>query len=185
MVELETERLRLRGWRPEDREPFAALNADPVVMEHFAGPLSREISDSYVDLIEAAFAERGWDLWAVERKDTGAFIGFVGLDVPRFEAPFLPGIEMGWRLAHEHWGHGFAPEAAREVLRFAFEDLALEEVLAFTTVANTNSRRVMEKLGLVHHPDEDFDHPNVPVDSPVRPHVLYRITADRYRSRLV
>jgi ribosomal-protein-alanine N-acetyltransferase len=182
LVSLQTERLLLRPWRPEDRAPFAALNADPVVMRWFPSVLTREESDALVDRIEGAFAEHGWGLWAAERRDTGAFTGFIGLSIPGFEAPFLPGVEVGWRLAQEHWGRGFAPEGAAEALRFAFEVLGLSEVLSFTTVANANSRRVMEKLGLVHHPDEDFDHPRVPADSPIRPHVLYRITREAWRA---
>lgn len=182
--ELATERLRLRAWRPEDREPYAVLNADPVVMEHFVAPLTRAESDAHVDRIEAAFAEHGWGLWAAERTDTSTFIGFIGLGIPGFDAPFLPGVEVGWRLAHEHWGLGFAPEGAAAALQLAFHDLELAEVLSFTTVANTNSRRVMEKIGLVHDAADDFDHPSVPVGHRIRRHVLYRITADRYRSRL-
>lgn len=174
-MELETPRLRLRYWRDEDREPYAALNADPVVMEHFVAPLSRAESDGHADRIEAAFAEHGWGLWAAERKDSRAFIGFIGLGIPGFEAPFLPSVEVGWRLAHAHWGQGFAPEGAREVLRVAFTDLDLPEVLSFTAVGNVNSRRVMEKIGLVHHPDEDFDHPMVPEGHRIRRHVLYRV----------
>jgi RimJ/RimL family protein N-acetyltransferase len=151
-------------------------------MRWFPSVLTREESDALVDRIEGAFAEHGWGLWAAERRDTGAFTGFIGLSIPGFEAPFLPGVEVGWRLAQEHWGRGFAPEGAAAALRFAFEVLGLEEVLSFTTVANANSRRVMEKLGLVHHPDEDFDHPRVPADSPIRPHVLYRITREAWRA---
>jgi ribosomal-protein-alanine N-acetyltransferase len=182
LVSLQTERLLLRPWRPEDRAPFAALNADPVVMRWFPSVLTREESDALVDRIEGAFAEHGWGLWAAERRDTGAFTGFIGLSIPGFEAPFLPGVEVGWRLAQEHWGRGFAPEGAAEALRFGFEVLGLAEVLSFTTVGNAKSRRVMEKLGLVHHPDEDFDHPRVPADSPIRPHVLYRITREAWRA---
>ena len=174
MVELATARLRLRHWRDADRAPYAALNADPVVMEHFVAPLTRAQSDEHADRIEVAFAEHGWGLWAAERIDTGTFIGFIGLGIPRFEAPFLPAVEVGWRLAKEHWGLGFAPEGAREALRFAFEELALPEVVSFTARTNHNSRRVMEKIGMVHHPEEDFEHPNVPEGHPIRPHVLYR-----------
>jgi RimJ/RimL family protein N-acetyltransferase len=178
-VELETERLRLRRWTDADRDPYAVLNADPIVMEHFVAPLSRAESDAHVDRIEAFFAEHGWGLWAAERRDTGTFIGFIGLGIPRFDAAFLPGVEVGWRLAKEHWGQGFAPEGAKEALRFAFEDLALPEVLSFTAVANTNSRRVMEKIGMVHDPADDFDHPSVPEGHRIRRHVLYRITPQR------
>lgn len=183
MVELRTGRMRLRTWRPEDRLPYAALNADPVVMEHFEAPLTRAQSDAHVDHIEARFAEHGWGLWAAERLDTDTFMGFIGLSIPGFEAPFLPGVEVGWRLAQEHWGMGFAPEGALEALRFAFDELGLAEVLSFTTVANAKSRRVMEKIGLVHHPEDDFDHPNVAEDSPIRPHVVYRITRADYTLR--
>jgi RimJ/RimL family protein N-acetyltransferase len=151
-------------------------------MRWFPSVLTREESDALVDRIEGAFAEHGWGLWAAERRDTGAFTGFIGLSIPGFDAPFLPGVEVGWRLAQEHWGRGFAPEGAAEALRFAFEVLGLAEVLSFTTVGNAKSRRVMEKLGLVHHPDEDFDHPRVPADSPIRPHVLYRITREAWRA---
>ena len=180
VVELETERLRLRAWRPEDRDPYAALNADPVVMEHFVAPLTRAESDDHVDRIERRFAERGWDLWAAERTDSGAFIGFIGLAIPGFDAPFLPSVEVGWRLAQEHWGNGFAPEGASAVLAFAFDDLGLPEVLSFTSVGNAKSRRVMEKIGLVHDADDDFDHPNVPEGHRIRRHVLYRVTRERY-----
>lgn len=178
-VTLRTERLLLRPWVDADREPWAALNADPVVMEHFETTYDRRQSDEQADRFQAGIDERGWGLWAAERLDSGEFIGFVGLSVPTFDAPFLPGVEVGWRIAHRHWGQGFAPEGGRASLRFAFDVLGCDEVLSFTTAANQRSRRVMEKLGMTHHPDEDFEHPNVPVGSPIRPHVLYRITADQ------
>lgn len=180
-MHLRTERLVLRRWRAEDREPFAALNADPVVMEHFPAPLTRAESDALVDRIEAAFTEHGWGLWAVEVPGVADYIGFVGLSIPRFDAPFMPCVEVGWRLATEHWGRGYAPEGAREALRFAFEDLELDEVLSFTSVGNAKSRRVMEKIGLRHDPADDFDHPNVARESPVHRHVLYRISAPEWR----
>ncbi len=168
-----TERLRLRAWRPEDREPFAALNADPVVMEHFVAPLDRGESDAVADKIEADLAERGWGLWAAERLDTGAFIGFIGLSIPGFEADFTPCVEIGWRLAKEHWGQGFAPEGARDAVRFAFEELDLEEIVSFTYVGNRSSRRVMEKIGM--RPTHEFDHPRVPAGHRIRRHVLYTL----------
>lgn len=172
MRELRTDRLLLRQWRDEDREPFAALNADPIVMEHFPSTMTRRESDAFVDFNIATIAERGWGLWAVEAD--GAFIGFVGLNVPRFEAHFTPAVEIGWRLARGAWGHGYATEAARAVLAFAFGELGLEEVVSFTTVENRRSRRVMERIGMTYDPDGDFDHPNVTVER-VRPHVLYRL----------
>jgi RimJ/RimL family protein N-acetyltransferase len=168
VTELRTERLLLRQWRDEDREPFAALNADPVVMEYFPSTKSRQESDAFVDFNIATIDERGWGLWAVEAN--GAFIGFVGLNEPSFR----PGVEIGWRLARAAWGHGYATEAARAVLHFAFHELGLDEVISFTTVENRRSRRVMERIGMTYDPDGDFDHPNVAVER-VRPHVLYRL----------
>lgn len=174
VTELRTERLLLRAWRESDRDPFAALNADPVVMEHFPAPLSRAESDALVDRIKAAFDEQGWGLWAVEVPGEADFIGFIGLAIPRFEAPFTPCVEVGWRLARSAWGRGYAPEGATEALRFAFDEMGLDEVLSFTSVGNTKSRRVMEKIGLTHDPTADFDHPNVPPGHRIRRHVLYR-----------
>lgn len=175
MTELRTERLLLRSWRHSDRAPYAALNADPEVMEHFPAPLTREQSDAHVDRMSAALDAQGWGLWAVEVPDEAAFIGFIGLAVPGFEAHFTPCVEVGWRLARSAWGRGYAPEGARAALALAFDELGLDEVVSFTSVGNTKSRRVMEKIGMTHDSTEDFDHPNVPADSPVRRHVLYRI----------
>jgi RimJ/RimL family protein N-acetyltransferase len=172
---LRTKRLVLRRWRDEDRDPFAALNADPVVMEHFVSPLTREQSDDWVDRIERHFDEHGWGLWAVEVTETGAFIGFVGLWPPNFQTAFTPAVEVGWRLAKEAWGHGYATEAARAALDDGFGRLGLEEIVSFTTVANIRSQRVMQKIGMQRNPDGDFDHPNVPEGHPIRPHVLYRL----------
>lgn len=175
VTEHRTERLLLRAWRTSDREPYAALNADPVVMEHFPAPLTREESDAHVDRITAGFDARGWGLWAVEVPGEADFVGFIGLSVPGFQAHFTPCVEVGWRLARAAWGKGYAPEGARAALAFAFDELGLDEVVSFTSVGNTKSRRVMEKIGMTHNPAEDFDHPNVPEDSPVHRHVLYRI----------
>jgi RimJ/RimL family protein N-acetyltransferase len=174
-TELRTERLLLRGWRASDRAPYAALNADPLVMEHFPAPLTRAESDAHVDRMVAALDAQGWGLWAVEVPGEADFIGFIGLAVPGFEAPFTPCVEVGWRLVRSAWGQGYAPEGARAALAFAFDDLGLDEVLSFTAVGNAKSRRVMEKIGMTHDPAEDFDHPNVPDGSPIRRHVLYRI----------
>jgi len=173
--ELRTARLRLRRWRPTDAEPFAALNADPRVMEHFPALLSREESDILVRRIEDRFDQRGFGLWAVEIMGVTPFAGFVGLSVPHFETAFTPCVEIGWRLAAEFWGHGFATEGARAALNFGFESLGLYEIVSFTVPANLRSRRVMEKLGMIHHRADDFDHPLLPVGHPLRRHVLYRI----------
>ena len=172
---LATERLVLRGWRPEDRAPFAAMNADPRVMEYFPAPLTRSASDAMVDRISVAFHQDGFGLWAVEALPDHDFVGFVGLAVPGFVEHFTPCVEIGWRLAHAAWGHGYATEAARAVLGFAFERAGLEEVVSFTAVGNVRSQRVMQRLGMTHHPRENFDHPRIDPGSPLRPHVLYRM----------
>jgi RimJ/RimL family protein N-acetyltransferase len=164
--------LILRQWRDEDREPFAALNADPEVMRYFPATLSRTESDAFVDRSIALIDERGWGLWAVEVDGVAPFVGFVGLNIPSF----MPAtVEVGWRLAREHWGHGYASEAAREALRYGFEELGLAEIVSFTSTVNERSRRVMERIGMTRDPTRDFDHPNVP-DGPLRRHVLYAIS---------
>ncbi|HRA27889.1 GNAT family N-acetyltransferase [Ornithinibacter sp.] len=169
-----TERLVLRQWRESDLEPFARLNADPEVMRYFPAPLSREQSDAMVDRLSGHIEAEGWGMWALERRDTGEFIGFTGLGVPRQVLPFQPCVEVGWRLAATAWGHGFATEAAREALRVGFDELGLTEIVSFTAVPNMRSRAVMERLGMVRDAAEDFDHPAVDVGHPVRRHVLYR-----------
>lgn len=174
-----TARLILRRWRAEDREPFALLNADPVVMEYFPARLSRAESDALADWIEAHFAKYGFGLWAVEVPGVAPFIGYVGLAVPSFQAHFTPCVEIGWRLAREHWKKGYATEGARAVLALAFGELKLEEVVSFTTVGNMPSRRVMERIGMSHSPADDFDHPGLPEGHPLRRHVLYRIRSGR------
>jgi RimJ/RimL family protein N-acetyltransferase len=171
---LRTERLLLRPWRPEDREPFAAMNADRRVMEFFPAPQTREQSDGFADRIEAHFAERGYGPWAVEIPGEAPFIGFVGLLTPQFDAHFTPAVEVGWRLAAEHWGRGYATEAARAAVRQGFDELGLAEIVSFTTETNLPSRRVMERIGMTHDPADDFDHPKLPGHRLAR-HVLYRL----------
>ncbi len=172
---LVTNRLRLRVWRPEDREPFAALNADPLVMEHFVAPLSRAESDALADRIEAKCRAQGFGFWAVEVPGITAFAGFTGLSRPSFETHFTPCVEIGWRLAREHWNRGYATEAAVAALRYAFTHLRLPEVVAFTAPGNLRSRRVMEKLGMRHDGAGDFDHPLIAAGHPRRRQVLYRV----------
>lgn len=175
--ELRTERLVLRrAWTADDRDRFAALNADPEVMRHFPATLTREQSDDFVDRIEACFSERGYGLWAVDAPDLG-FIGFVGLWAATFDAPFTPAVEVGWRLARASWGHGYAPEAARAALADGFARLRPHEIVSFTWEGNTASRRVMEKIGLTRDPADDFDHPNLAAGHRLRRHVLYRVSA--------
>ena len=173
--ELKTERLHLRRWVPSDRDPFAVLNSDPSVMRHFPGILSREESDALAGRIESSFDLNGFGLWAVEVPNLASFIGFVGIAIPRFEAHFTPCVEIGWRMAAQYWNRGYASEAARAALRFGFEILQLEEIVSFTVPGNLPSRRVMEKIGMLHDATDDFDHPSLPAGHPLRRHVLYRI----------
>jgi ribosomal-protein-alanine N-acetyltransferase len=178
-IVLQTERLILRPWRDEDLAPFAALNADPRVREHFPSCLTRAESDASAQKIRASFDARGYGLWAAEEKGGAPFIGFIGIAEPAFTAHFTPCVEIGWRLAHAAWGRGYATEGARAALAFAFERLGLAEIISMTTPANVRSRRVMEKLGMRRDPADDFDHPNLAPGSPHRRHVLYRIRAPR------
>ncbi len=181
--ELTTSRLVLRDWRDGDRAPFAVLNADPAVMEHFPAPLCRRESDEFVDRIRAGFAARGFGLWAAEVAGTGQFIGFTGLSVPGFDAHFMPAVEIGWRLSRPAWGHGYATEAATRVLDFAFGELELSEIVSFTSVPNVRSQAVMRRLGMTHDPADDFEHPRLEEGHRLRDHVLWRITARRWRAR--
>ncbi|MBI2826015.1 MAG: GNAT family N-acetyltransferase [Planctomycetia bacterium] len=172
---LKTARLCLRQWRDDDLAPFADLNADPRAMEFMPKVLSRAESDALAERIGEHFARHRFGLWAVEVTGVADFIGFVGLSIPAFEAPFTPCVEIGWRLACEHWGRGYATEGAQAALQFAFEALKLDEVVSFTVPANTRSRRVMERLGMPRSPAEDFDHPMLAEGHPLRRHVLYRL----------
>lgn len=173
---IDTDRLVLRSFRGVDREPFAAMNADPQVMAHFPRTLTPEESDAFIDRATERWATDGFGLWAVERRADGRFLGFTGLAAPTFEAHFTPCVEIGWRLAVETWGHGYATEAARAGLRFAFGQVGLHEVVSFTVPANVRSRAVMERLGMTRDPADDFDHPRLPDGHPLRGHVLYRLS---------
>jgi len=181
-LRLTTERLVLRRWTQRDRSPFARLNADPVVMEHFPGVLTREESDAFAGRIEAHFQDKGFGLWAVEVPGDADFIGFVGLSVPRFEAQFMPAVEVGWRLDRPYWGRGLATEAARAAVADGFERIGLDEIVSFTTPANVSSRRVMERLGMTHDERDDFEHPVISVGHRMRRHVLYRLRRDNWRN---
>ncbi|HTN50017.1 MAG TPA: GNAT family N-acetyltransferase [Burkholderiaceae bacterium] len=173
--ELQGARVRLRAWVPGDREPFAELNADPVTMEFFPAALSRSESDAMIDRLQARLEEHGWGLWCLDVG--GQCAGFVGLAVPTFDAHFTPCVEIGWRLDKAFWGRGYATEGARLALRFGFESLLLPEVVSFTAVSNWRSRRVMQRLGMTHRPEEDFEHPRLPEGHTLRRHVLYRMPA--------
>jgi RimJ/RimL family protein N-acetyltransferase len=174
MIEPVTERLLLRAWRHDDREPFAAMNADPAVMEFFPAVMTREQSDAFVDVIEARFAALGVGLWALELRATGEFIGFTGLNPMPSGVPGEGGLEVGWRLARHAWRNGYATEAARAALEVAFVDLELPEVWSLTAPQNLPSRAVMERIGLVHV--ADADHPRAPAR--LNPHVIYRLERD-------
>jgi RimJ/RimL family protein N-acetyltransferase len=175
IMSLRTPRIVLRAWRDEDFAPFAAMNADPRVMEHFPGVLTREQSDALATRIRTSLAGKGFGLWAVDVPGTTDFAGFIGLSVPSLNVPFTPCVEIAWRIAYEHWDKGIATEGARAALDAAFGELALSEVVSFTVPGNTRSRRVMERLGMRHDPRDDFDHPAFEEGDPLRRHVLYRI----------
>ena len=171
-----TDRLLLRDITEADADWLFDLDSDPEVMRYFPSTLTREQSDAMVAHLEAAFERNGYGLWAVEVRGGPSFIGFVGLNPVSFDAAFTPAVEIGWRLARAQWRRGYATEAAQRALDVAFGDARLDEVVSFTTTANEPSRAVMVRLGMVHDPAEDFDHPRVP-EGPLRRHVLYRLTA--------
>jgi RimJ/RimL family protein N-acetyltransferase len=183
MTELRTDRLLLRRWKDADRTPFAALSADPEVMEQFPAVLTREQSDALVDEIERAFEERGWGLWALEARESRTFLGFTGLKLWTVESrlPFAPAVEVGWRLTRSAWGHGYASEAARAAVAYGFTTLDLHEIVSMTAVTNERSWRVMERIGMTRDPAEDFDHPRVERGHRLERHVLYRIGAPAER----
>lgn len=177
IIEIQTERLRLRQWRDADRAPFARLNADPRVMAFFPGVLERAASDALADRIQMLIAERGWGMWAVETIEGAPFIGFVGLNIPDPDLPCSPCVEIGWRLAFSHWGKGYASEAARAVLRVGFDTLHFPEIVAFTALGNHRSRAVMQKLNM-RETGEIFEHPFVPAGSILRRHCIYRLARE-------
>ena len=181
MRAIETTRLRLRQWRDEDFAPFAALNADPQVMAHFPAPLNRSESDALAVRCRELIDARGWGFWATEIKASGEFIGFVGLHTPIAELPFSPCVEIGWRLARPFWQQGYASEAAGAALSFAFDDLALAEIVAFTTLGNQRSQAVMARLGM-RRVAETFQHPALPAGHPLREHCLYRLAGSNWQT---
>ena len=175
VVAVETPRLRLRAWCDEDLAPFAALNADPRVMEYYPAVLDTGESDAMAGRIRARMAEQGVGLWAVSVTGGADFIGFVGLSRPLFETRFTPCVEIGWRLAFEHWGRGYATEAAQGALAHAFGPLGLDEIVAMAVPANRRSLAVMRRLGMTRSPADDFLHPSLPDGHPLQPHVLHRL----------
>ena len=170
-----TSRLQLRRWSPSDRQPFRAINADPRVMEFMPGLLSPQASDDLIARIDHHFDRHGFGVFAAELIEGKVFIGYIGLHVPSFDAPFMPAVEIAWRLAFDHWGSGLATEGARAVVQYAFETLSLPSLVSFTVPHNLRSRRVMEKIGMVHDSASDFDHPSLSAGHPLRRHVFYRM----------
>jgi len=181
VIELQTPRLLLRQWRDEDLADFAALNGDAEVMRYFPACLDRAQSDALAERIRAHFAQYGYGLWALERRDSGAFIGFTGLLQLSFAAPFAPAVEIGWRLGRAHWGQGLALEAARAARDCAFAQLGLAQLVSFTVPANQRSRALMQRLGLRRDEQGDFAHPRLPATHPLSAHVLYRLSRQEWQ----
>lgn len=177
---LETPRLILRTWQEADLEPMALIDQDKKVCQFLPGIGSKSATKAGIERIIAHYKEKGFSLYAVELKSTGELIGFLGLMTPSFEAHFIPAVEIGWRLSSTHWNQGYATEGAKAVLDYAFTSLNLPEVVSFTAVNNQASRRVMEKIGLHHNTKDDFDHPKLEPNSPLRRHVLYRLSRADY-----
>jgi RimJ/RimL family protein N-acetyltransferase len=181
-LELVTERLRLRQWNDDDYEPFAAMGRDPRVMEFFPSLLSPEASRDLATRMRRGIEVRGWGFWAAEVRATGELIGFIGIEVPDSSLPFQPCVETGWRLAHAHWGKGYATEGAQAAVRAGFESAGLDEIVSYAVVANGRSRRVMDKLGM-RCDGFTFDHPKIPEGSPLRAHCLYRLSRKDWERR--
>lgn len=181
IVTLETRRLRLRPWQKEDLEPLAALNADPRVMEHFPGCMSRQEGDAMAGPLAAHFEQYGFGIWSVEASGVAEFIGLVGLTVPRFEAGFTPCVDVGWRLTAEFWGLGYASEAARAAVRHGFDGVGLTEIVSYTVPQNWRSRRVMERLGMTRSPEVDFEHPLIDEGHSLWRHVFHRLSRAIWR----
>jgi 3-dehydroquinate dehydratase/shikimate dehydrogenase len=177
---IQTKRLILRPWEEKDLESFAKLNADPRVMEFFPGLLSAEESNQLAKKIRTAMDQQGWGFWAASIPGVADFIGFIGLAQVNFVADFAPAVEVGWRLAYDYWGKGYATEGAQAALDYGFDTLNLKEIVSFTAVQNSRSRKVMEKIGMHHIEQEDFDHPKLPEGHPLKRHVLYRLEANEW-----
>lgn len=178
-ISFETERLLVRPWGHEDREPFSDLNADPEVMRYFPSILDRNESDELINRICEKITQDGFCFLPIEEKSSGSFLGFVGLSIPVFSKPvhFEPCVEIGWRLARSAWGKGYATEAANAWLRFGFDTLGIQEIVSFTTINNWRSRKVVKRLGMSYEASDDFDHPNLPDTHCLKRHVLYRLSA--------
>lgn len=184
-LELRTPRVLLRQWKDSDSDAWAAMNADPQVRRYFPGVLNRTEAQGEADRIRAAIAQRGWGMWALEIPGVHPFAGFVGLNLPGFEAPWMPAVEVGWRLAANTWHQGYASEGARAALDFAFTQLDLPQVVAMSVPTNAPSHAVMQRIGMLRDTAGDFDHPRVPNDSPLKRHLLHRISQAQWQARVV
>ena len=178
-IEIETERLLLRQWKESDLAPFAVMNSDKRVMEFYPALLNQQESDAMANTCKSLIAEQGWGFWALEEKNTGRFIGFTGLHIPKHELPFSPCVEIGWRLAPEYWGKGLVTEAAQAALNIAFRKLGLDEVVSFTAKANIRSAAVMERLGMIRQAS-NFEHPALPKGHELSEHIWYKIERGQY-----
>lgn len=174
-IQIETERLILREWTEEDKEPFARMNIDPIVMEYLPRTLDKAASDKLLKRFQKHFRDHGFGIFAMERKEDGDFVGFVGMEHVPFEADFTPAVEIAWRLDSHYWGQGYATEGAQAVLSYAFDELGLDEVVSFTVHDNMRSTHVMEKIGMVKDEGADFDYPTLRKGHPLGRFVLYRI----------
>lgn len=181
---LRTERLILRPWRDADREPFAKLNADPEVMMHLPAELSAKQSNAFIARINAHFDHHGFGLWAVEVPYVAPFVGFVGLWTTPFRAHFTPAVELGWRLARDYWGQGYATEGATAAVRYGFDEAGLSEVVCYAQPKHQRSARVMQKVGMTHDPVDDFQHPRLPLGHPMREQMLWRIDRAQWRAHV-
>lgn len=179
IITLQTDRLILRQWTAQDRVQFAKINSDPEVMKYYPETLSSEASNAMADKIEDLINTQGWGFWALELKQDSKFIGFTGLHKPHYELPITPCVEIGWRLAKEHWGKGYATEAGRAALNTAFSTLQLPEVYSFATITNSLSIAVMQRLNMKNM-HSNFDHPVMPSTSPLKEHCLYKISHSQW-----
>ena len=180
IVEIDTPRLKLRQWQQEDWPVFAKMNANPEVMKYYPRVLSTAESNAMAQKLAKLISQRGWGFWAVEKRDEKKFIGFVGLNIPSYELPVTPCVEIGWRLGKEYWGCGYATEAAKASLALAFETLNLSEIYSFTSVANKKSQAVMQRLSMINT-KQNFEHPIIPEKHPLREHVLFKIDKTTWR----
>lgn len=175
MKPIDTERLTFREWKEKDSISFYHMSQDPKVMEYFPSLWSMELVTIFIANMEIQLKKKKYTLWVVEEKNSKEFMGFIGLNSPQWEAQFTPCVEIGWRLAYPFWGKGYATEGAKAVLDYAFEELKLVEVVAFTVPDNLRSRRVMDKIGMIRDEKGDFLHPKLDPKDRFAKHVLYRI----------